>query len=104
MTSPSGRRAALVALTRRGLSQRKACRYLCLSRRVAGYPLRQPAADQTLGEQLLAASPQRYPAGTQISFITVSARRADRTLARITPGASGPPRAPRNSAWSFAIG
>lgn len=58
MTSPSGRRAALVALTRRGLSQRKACRYLCLSRRVAGYPLRQPAADQTLAERLLAASPQ----------------------------------------------
>ena len=58
MTSPSGRRAALVALTRRGLSQRKACRYLCLSRRVAGYPFRQPAADQTLGERLLAASPQ----------------------------------------------
>lgn len=58
MTSPSGRRAALVALTRRGLSQRKACRYLCLSRRVAGYALRQPAADQILAERLLAASPQ----------------------------------------------
>ena len=58
MTSPSGRRAALVALTRRGLSQRKACRYLDLSRRIAGYALRQPAADQTLAERLLAASPQ----------------------------------------------
>ena len=58
MTSPSGRRAALVALTRRGLSQRKACRYLGLSRRIAGYPLRQPAADQALAERLLAASPQ----------------------------------------------
>lgn len=58
MTSPPGRRAALVALTRRGLSQRKACRYLDLSRRIAGYALRQPAADQTLAERLLAASPQ----------------------------------------------
>lgn len=58
MTSPSGRRAALVVLTRRGLSQRKACRYLDLSRRIAGYALRQPAADQTLAERLLAASPQ----------------------------------------------
>lgn len=58
MTSPSGRRAALVALTRRGLSQRKACRYLDLSRRIAGYALRQPAADKPLAERLLAASPQ----------------------------------------------
>ena len=58
MTSPPGRRAALVALTRRGLSQRKACRYLDLSRRIAGYALRQPAADKTLAERLLAASPQ----------------------------------------------
>jgi len=48
----------LVALTRRGLSQRTACRYLCLSRRIAGYALRQPVADQTLAERLLAASPQ----------------------------------------------
>ena len=58
MTSPSGRRAALVALTRRGLSQRKACRHLGLSRRIAGYVLRRPAADQALAERLLAASPQ----------------------------------------------
>lgn len=58
MTSQSGRRAALHALTCRGISQRKACRYLGLSRRVAGYTLRQPAKDQCLAEQLLAASPQ----------------------------------------------
>lgn len=58
MTSPSGWRAALVALTRRGLSQRKDCRHLCLSRRIAGYVLRQPAVDQTLAERLLAASSQ----------------------------------------------
>ncbi|MDR0202199.1 MAG: DUF3108 domain-containing protein [Delftia acidovorans] len=32
---------------------------------------------------LLAAAPQRYPAGTQISFITVSARRADRWTFRV---------------------
>jgi outer membrane biosynthesis protein TonB len=32
---------------------------------------------------LLAAAPQRYPKGTQISFITVSARRADRWTFRV---------------------
>jgi outer membrane biosynthesis protein TonB len=32
---------------------------------------------------LLAAAPQRYPKGTQISFITVSARRADRWAFRV---------------------
>ena len=48
MTSPPERRAALVALTRRGLLQCKACRYLDPSRRMAGHALRQPAADQIL--------------------------------------------------------
>ncbi len=39
MIAPTGRREALEVLTRRGLSQRKACRYLGLSRRVATYTL-----------------------------------------------------------------
>lgn len=45
-------------LTRRGLSQRKACRYLGLSRRIAGYALRQPSKDRDLAERLLGASSQ----------------------------------------------
>ena len=56
MTTPSGRRQALAHLTRRGISQRKACRYLGLSRRVTGYALRQPEKDRVLGEQLIRAS------------------------------------------------
>lgn len=58
MTSPSGRRVALEALTCRGISQRKACRYLGLSRRIASYTLKQPAKDQALGEKLVTASAQ----------------------------------------------
>lgn len=58
MITPSGRRSAMQALTCRGISQRKACSYLGLSRRVAGYPLRQPNKDKVLGERLLSASPQ----------------------------------------------
>ena len=36
-----------------GLSERAACRYLGLSRRVTGYELRQPVKDKTLGERLM---------------------------------------------------
>lgn len=56
MTTPSGRREALDALTCRGVSQRKACRYLGFSRRVSGYALRQPVKDQAVGERLMAAT------------------------------------------------
>ena len=56
MTTPSGRRAALDHLTRRGVSQRKACRYLGLSRRVACYRLRQPDKDRVVGQRLITAS------------------------------------------------
>lgn len=56
MTTPSGRREALDALTRRGVSQRKACRYLGFSRRVSGYALRQPVKDRAVGERLMAAT------------------------------------------------
>jgi putative transposase len=47
-------------ITRRGVSQRAACRYLGLSRRVAQYALRQPAKDRALGEELMATA-QTYP-------------------------------------------
>lgn len=56
MTTPTGRREALEVLTRRGLSQRKACRYLGLSRRVPAYTPKQPMKDRRVGEQLIAAS------------------------------------------------
>ncbi|KVL04092.1 integrase [Burkholderia cepacia] len=56
MITPTGRREALEVLTRRGLSQRKACRYLELSRRVATYTLKQPEKDRSLGERLMAAA------------------------------------------------
>ena len=56
MMTSAGRREALEVLTRRGLSQRKACRYLELSRRVAGYQLLQPEKDRSLKQQLIAAS------------------------------------------------
>lgn len=56
MSTPTGRREALEVLTRRGLSQRKACRYLGLSRRVPAYTPRQPEKDRLVGEQLIAAS------------------------------------------------
>ena len=60
MSSPTGRRAALEQITRRGVSQRAACRYLGMSRRVTHYALRQPAKDRSLGEQLMATA-QAYP-------------------------------------------
>lgn len=56
MTAPTGRREALEVLTRRGLSQRKACRYLGLSLRVVTYTLKQPEKDRNLGERLKAAA------------------------------------------------
>ena len=58
MMTPSGRRAALEALTCRGMSQRKACVYWGFSRRVPGYTLRQPHKDQELASRMLAASPE----------------------------------------------
>ncbi|MGT0191455.1 IS3 family transposase [Burkholderia pyrrocinia] len=56
MSTPTGQREALEVLTRRGLSQRKACCYLGLSRRVATYTLKQPEKDRSLGERLIAAA------------------------------------------------
>jgi putative transposase len=60
MSSPAGRREAMEQLTRRGGSQRAACRYLGCSRRVAHYRLRQPEKDRALGERLMGTA-QQYP-------------------------------------------
>jgi len=60
MSTPAGRRTAVEQLTRRGVSQRAACRYLGLSRPVVHYELRQPQKDQQLGARLMVTS-QRYP-------------------------------------------
>ena len=60
MRPPTGRREALEQLTRRGVSQRAAYRYLGLSRRLAQYTLQQPGKDRALGEQLMATA-QAYP-------------------------------------------
>lgn len=56
MITPTGWREALEVLTRWGLSQRKACRDLGLSRRVATNTLKEPQKDRSLGEQLIAAA------------------------------------------------
>ncbi len=53
---PTGRCEALEVLTRRGLSQRKTCGYLGLSRRVATCTLKQPEKGRNSGEQLMAAA------------------------------------------------
>ena len=58
MTTPSARRDSAQLLVRRGMSQRKALAYLGLSRRIASYAPVQPAKDQVLAEQLMAASPK----------------------------------------------
>jgi transposase InsO family protein len=58
MITPSARRDFVEVLVRRGVSQRKALSSLGLSRRIASYAPRQPAKDQVLADQLLAASPK----------------------------------------------
>ena len=58
MTTPSARRDTVQVLVRWGISQRKACGYLGVSRRVTSYEPRQAAKDQVVAERLLAASPQ----------------------------------------------
>lgn len=45
MMTPSERRDTVQVLVRRGISQRKALRYLGLSRRIASYAPRQAAKD-----------------------------------------------------------
>jgi len=60
MSSPVGRREAMVCLTNRGASQRMSCRRLGFSRRVACYKPRQPTKDRELGNRLMATS-QQFP-------------------------------------------
>lgn len=60
MVTPAAKRQALEILKGKGLSERAACRYVGVSRRIASYSLKQPAKDQALGIQLMNAS-GRYP-------------------------------------------
>ena len=71
MTTPSGRREALDILTRRGLSQRKACNYLGCSRRVAGYQLVQPDKDKMMGEPTISEGLLRKSPTRMVSLSTV---------------------------------
>lgn len=58
MMTPSARRDTVQVLVRRGISQRKACGYLGVSRRITSYVPRQAVKDRSVAEKLLAASPQ----------------------------------------------
>ena len=60
MTSPVGRRRLLSIATGRGLSKRRACELLGLSRAVAQYRLRQPEKDRPVVDAVVATS-QRFP-------------------------------------------
>ena len=60
MRSPLAKRRVLALAGQRGLSQRRACLILGLSRTIACYRLRQPDKDRPIGEQLMATS-QRFP-------------------------------------------
>lgn len=85
MTS-AGRREALEVLTRRGLSQRKACRYLELSRRVAGYQLLQPEKDRSLKQQLIAASQEvpRFGYRRMSAWLATNYRRRSNSVTSVT--------------------
>jgi transposase InsO family protein len=95
MITPSGRRVALEHLTRRGVSQRKACRYLGLSRRVACYALKQPGKDRIIGQRLITASQDvpRFGYRRMAAWLSLSESRA-RRLWR-TLGLNIPRRRPR---------
>jgi len=95
MTTPSGRRVALGHLTRRGVSQRKACRYLGLSRRVAGYRLKQPDKDRVVGGRLIAASQEvpRFGYRRMAAWLSLSESRVRRMWR--TLGLNIPQRRPR---------
>ena len=59
-TSPAAKRQALEILKSKGLSERAACRFAGVSRRVAQYDLKQPEKDRTTGTLLIDAA-GRYP-------------------------------------------
>lgn len=95
MSTPTGRREALVCLTGRGISERSACRHLGFSRRVAGYELRQPQKDRELGSRLIATSQEfpRFGYRRSAFWIGETERRVKRLWSRI--GLSLPRRRPR---------
>lgn len=95
MTTPTGRREALEHLTRRGISQRKACRYLGLSRRVTCYALKQPGKDRVMGQRLMTASQDvpRFGYRRMAAWLSLSESRV-RRLWR-TLGLNIPRRRPR---------
>ena len=95
MSSPPGRREALALLTRRGLSQRKACAYLAVSRRVAGYALRQPEKDRMVGARLMAASQEvpRFGYRRMAAWLSLSEARVRRMWRAL--GLNIPRRRPR---------
>ena len=95
MTTPTGRRVALEHLTRRGISQRKACRYLGLSRRVTCYVLKQPGKDRLMGQRLITASQDvpRFGYRRMAAWLSLSESRV-RRLWR-TLGLNIPRRRPR---------
>ncbi len=95
MMTPVGRREALEAVTRRGVSARAGCRYLRLSRRVSGYTLKQPAKDQDLGRQLVASSQQfpRFGSRRTAAWLAVGLCRVQRLWRQL--GLQLPRRRPR---------
>lgn len=60
MVTPATKRAALEILKNKGLSERAACRFAGVSRRVPAYEPKQPAKDKALEIELMEAS-ARYP-------------------------------------------
>jgi len=95
MSTPSARREAIQVLVCRGVSQRKACRYLGLSRRVSGYALRQPCKDQLLSAQLINASQQvpRFGYRRMAAWLSLSDSRVRRMWRAL--GLNIPRRRPR---------
>ena len=95
MSSPVGRREAMGCLTSRGISQRKACRYLGFSRRVACYTPRQPVKDRELGDRLMATSQQfpRFGYRRSAAWLGEGEHRVKRMWARM--GLNLPRRRPR---------
>jgi len=95
MTTPTGRRVALEHLTRRGISQRKACRYLGLSRRVTCYALKQPGKDRLMGQRLIRASQDvpRFGYRRMAAWLSLSESRVRRIWR--TLGLNIPRRRPR---------
>lgn len=95
MSTPSGRRQALQILTCRGVSQRTACGYLGVSRRVACYALKQPDKDRGVGDRLISASQDvpRFGYRRMAAWVSLSEARVRRMWR--TLGLNIPRRRPR---------